>query len=367
VVPRQLAPLLALCDGTRDGGGLRASLMVRHGIRLTVESIDQILQGLDEALLLDNARYAEAVEAAVDEYRAAPYRRPISAGESYPADAGELRAQLQGYLDQVSDDVSAPKTWRGLVSPHIDFARGGPVYARVWRCAEEMARAAELAVIVGTDHSGADGRITLTRQNYVTPYGTLPTAGSVVDRIAQAIGPEMAYADELHHRSEHSIELAAVWLHHMREGKACQLVPILCGSYRRFLRGAASPEHAVETVALVDALRDATRGRQVLVVAAADLSHVGPAFGGSTVDFAVRARVKAADDEVISNTCAGDAGGVFRSIKANAGRYNVCGLAPIYLVLRTLAPVIGERVGYDMCPADEAGTSFVSICGVALE
>jgi AmmeMemoRadiSam system protein B len=367
VLPRRLAPLLALCDGTRDGSGLRASLMVRHGVRLTTESIDQILQGLDEALLFDNARFAEAVEAAVDEYRAAPYRRPISAGASYPAEAGELRAMLQGYLDQVSNDVSAPKTWRGLVSPHIDFARGGPVYARVWKRVEEMARAAELAVIVGTDHSGADGRITLTRQHYATPYGTLPTAGNVVERIAQAIGSETAYADELHHRGEHSIELAAVWLHHMREGKACQVVPILCGSYGRFLRGADSPEHAPEIAALVGALRDATRGRQVLFVAAADLSHVGPAFGGSPADFASRARVQAADDEFISNTCAGDAGGAFRSIKAHAGRYNVCGLAPIYLVLRTLAPVGGERVAYDLCPADEAGASLVTICGVAFE
>ena len=366
MLPRRLAPLLALCDGTRDGNGLRASLMIRHGLRLTTESVDQILQGLDEALLLDNARYAEALEEAVEAYRAQPHREPVSAGASYPADAGELRAVLEAYLDEVSGSSRAPAGWRGLVSPHIDFGRGGPVYARVWNRVKDLATAADLAVIVGTDHNGADARVTLTRQHYATPYGTLPTAVGIVEAVAQAVGPEMAFADELHHRGEHSIELAAVWLHHMRDGAPCDLVPVLCGSFGRFLQGEASPQHAPEIASVVNALRDATKGRQVMFVAAADLAHVGPAFGGGPVDFAGRARVQAADDELVARTCAGDAEGVFRSIKSNAGRFNVCGLAPIYLVLRAMAPASGERVAYELCPADDRGSSFVSICGVAL-
>ncbi|MGD1995059.1 MAG: hypothetical protein PVI59_17850, partial [Anaerolineae bacterium] len=45
-------------------------------------------------------------------------------------------------------------------------------------------------------------------------------------------------------------------------------------------------------------------------------------------------------------------------------QYNVCGLPPIYLMLRALGSVTGELVAYDQCPADEEGTSLVSICGV---
>ena len=36
-LPRELAPLLALCDGTRDLAGLRAALMVRFGVRVSLE------------------------------------------------------------------------------------------------------------------------------------------------------------------------------------------------------------------------------------------------------------------------------------------------------------------------------------------
>ena len=74
--------------------------------------------------------------------------------------------------------------------------------------------AADLAIIFGTDHSGGLGKVTPTRQSYATPYGVLPTANGIVDRLADALGEEEAFAEELHHRKEHSIELASVWLHH---------------------------------------------------------------------------------------------------------------------------------------------------------
>jgi AmmeMemoRadiSam system protein B len=366
VLPQRLAPLLMLCDGTRDSGGLRASLMVRHGIRVSTDMIDQILGALDEALLLDNGRFAEALERAVTEFRSAPFRAPVSAGHSYPASADELRTVLQQYVDGVEPFDAGPMAWRGLISPHIDFTRGGPVYARVWKRAEDAVREATVAVIIGTDHSGGAGRVTLTRQHYATPYGTLPTACDIVDGLAAAIGPELAFADELNHRSEHSIELAAVWLHHMRGGKPCELVPILYGSFGRFVAGEADPGGDDAMSGLVEALRVSTGGREVLVVAAADLAHVGPAFGGAPVDMAGRARLQAADDQIIERTCAGDAEGFFQAIKSRGDRYNVCGLPPIYLALRALAPVSGELVAYDRCPADERGTSLVTICGVAL-
>jgi hypothetical protein len=76
--------------------------------------------------------------------------------------------------------------------------------------------------------------------------------------------------------------------------------------------------------------------------------------------------VEAADSEIIDATCAGDAGAVVDSVKSRGGRFNVCGVAPIYFVLRALAPTRGEKLAYAMCPADDASTSFVSICGVAL-
>jgi AmmeMemoRadiSam system protein B len=370
IIPQQLAPVLALCDGTRENASaVSASLAVRYGVRLSPGAIEQLLSALDEACLLDNAHFIQARDRALAEYRQAPFRTPGLAGQSYPANADELHNLLQGYLDAVDDgDDStglAPRVG-GLVSPHIDYARGGPVYARVWKRAADMVQAADLAVVLGTDHYGGDKQLTLTRQHYATPYGVLPTARDVVEALAEAMGAEAAFAGELDHRSEHSIELAAVWLHHIRQRQPCELVPILCGSFGPFIRGEADIERDPVIGALSGAFQQATAGRRVVVIAAGDLSHVGPVFGGQPLGLVGRARLQAADDELIERMCHGDADGFLVAVQRTSDRNNVCGVPPIYLALRMLGAAQGERVAYDRCPADENGTSVVSICGIVL-
>lgn len=364
IIPQHLAPLLALCDGTRDASGLRASLEVRHGVRIGPDVLEQLLAALDEALLLDNDRFAQASERAYAEYREASFRQPIGAGQSYPADAGELRRLLDDYLEDTPHGHHQLDGGRGLVSPHIDYARGGPVYAAVWKHATEIAKGADLVVLLGTDHFGDAGLVTLTYQHYATPYGILPTAQEIVDALAQAIGTDEAFAGELSHRTEHAIELAAVWLHHVRGEEPCELVPILCGSFGHLVAGDSQPEAQPAIKELVSILIGVAAERRLLVVAAADLSHVGPAFGGIPHGLVERARLQTADDELIERICAGDAAGFFAAIKREKDRRNVCGLPPIYTALQLLKPTQGALVAYDRCPADQNGTSLVSICGI---
>jgi AmmeMemoRadiSam system protein B len=369
LVPQLLAPALTLCDGTReDANALSIALEIRFGLRIEPSFIDQFLVALDEALLLDNDRFAQAKERALAEYRRSPFRPPALAGRSYPADANELRRLLASYMDQAADVSSLPPSSevRGLVSPHIDYERGGTVYARVWKRAQEMVREAELVVLLGTDHYGGDSLITLTRQNYATPFGVLPTARELVELAAKAIGEEVAFAGELNHRGEHSIELAAVWLHYIREGKSVELLPVLCGSFHRSTCGDADPQDDPAIKGLLEVLKKSIEGRRAIVVAAADLSHVGPAFGGPPIDLSGRARLKEADGELIDRICAGDAQGFLAAIKRSEDRNNVCGVSPIYLALKAIERAQGEQVAYDRCPADENNTSLVSICGVVL-
>jgi AmmeMemoRadiSam system protein B len=373
VIPQQLAPILGLMDGTRNVNELRASLMIRAGLRVSNGELEQIIKQLDEALLLHNERFLGACELALTHYRKAQYRRPTSAGASYPSDPDELAAMLDSFLDNLPEppldgQEALPFLSRGVISPHIDYERGGTVYAQVWAKAAEAVRIADVAVIFGTDHNGGDGMLTLTRQHYATPYGVLPTAADVVDAVADAIGPELAFEEELHHISEHSIELAAVWLHHIRNREPIQLVPILCGSFQQYISTPFEPATDPTFQLALDALNEALKGKKVLIVAAADLAHMGPAFGDSVpVDFAGRARMLASDDALIQSICAGDAEAFFRQIEAEDDRRNVCGLAPIYLMLRLLGETTGQRAGYERCLADQKGTSWVSVCGVVLK
>jgi AmmeMemoRadiSam system protein B len=364
IVPQALGPALAMCDGTRDGRAICEAYRVRFGAWLDLEVIDGLLAALDEALLLDNARFAEARDRTLAAYRAAPFRPLAHAGAVYPAAPDELQAMLRAYLDEV--DAAPVTTGRGIFSPHIDYARGGAVYAAVWKRAAALARAADLVVLLATDHYGEEASLTLTRQHYATPLGVLPTAQGVVDEVARAIGEARAFAGELRNLAEHSIELVAVWLHGVREGRPVELVPILCGGFGPYVRGEADPAVDATIASALGALVRATAGRNVLYVVSGDLAHVGPAFGGRALTPAARARIRADDEALIGALCAGDAAEFIGLAQRTGDRNNVCGLPPGYLALRALGPGTGTLAGYAHCPADDTGTSLVSVCGAVL-
>lgn len=371
-LPATLAPILGFCDGTRDVERLRAAFLLHSGIDLSTQVIERILGQLDEALLLESPTAIAAQQAALNAYRSAPYREPHLAGKAYPAEPDALTEMLRQFSEPCSDQAQQEEVTdskgavRGLVSPHIDFARGGHVYARVWQEASESIREAEVVVIFGTDHMGDQGKLTLTRQSYSTPWGVLPTDTSIVDVVAEAIGHDEAFEDELNHRSEHSIELASIWLHYTRNGNACRVVPILCGSFHHFVAGVADPADSRLGVALA-ALREAIRGKRTVVIAAADLAHVGPAFGDTTPFGPVeKAMVSVADRQILSAVEQGSADEFFRRLREEGDRRRVCGLPPIYMALRLLGSSIGHTVEYAQCPADANGGSLVSIAGVVL-
>jgi AmmeMemoRadiSam system protein B len=369
-IPRPLAPLLGLMDGSRDEAELEAALRVRTGVRLAPGLLAKLLADLDEVYLLDNERFAAAKAEAVCAYRAAPSRALTTLdGSGAAADPAQATAQLQGYVDALppASPAASDRPIRGLVCPHIDYSRGAAVYAEVWRAAAQAAREAELVIAFGTDHQGDDGTLTLTRQSYATPWGVLPTDGPAVDALAAALGEEAAFADELHHRGEHSIELAAIWLHFIRGGEPVRLLPILCGSFACFVAGQRDPATHQPFAAVLNVLRGVMASRRALVLAAADLAHVGPAFGDPYgLDFVARAQVRSADERLLTAIYAGDAAAFFGQIQAEGDRRHVCGLPPIYLAVRLLGETSGEPAGYALCPADPQGMSWVSVAGAIL-
>lgn len=379
LVPRALQPILMLCDGTReDPAELSASAAIRFGVRVPTDQVRQMLVALDNALLLENDRAAQARAEALAAYRDAPARplrlaANVSAGgadwlrqrfDTYDTSTVPASPQQEGAASDQPLWPPAPSAVRGLLSPHIDYQRGGPVYAAVWRRAAEAVRSADLVLILGTNHNGGEHLLALTRQHYATPFGVLETDVDVVDRLAAAVGEESAFAGELYHRAEHAVELAVNWLHYMRDGQPCPVVPVLCGSFRRFILDGDDPGDEPLLTTFIDVFHDATAGRRVLVVAAGDLAHVGPAFGGAPLTPEGRVQVKAADAALLSAMADGDADGFLAEMRRVGNRNNVCGVPPIYLALRLLAPVQGRTVAYDLCTADTADTSAVSIGGL---
>ena len=365
LVPGSLTLLLTLMDGTRDIGTLGAGYQLRTGRYLDKSILEHFISDLDEALYLTNERFDNAYKATLEDYRSAPSRAPILAGKCYPPNKEELENYLAQYFDQVEDNEQQYKgDIKGLISPHIDFPRGGLTYARVWSKARAAIKQADLIIILGTDHNTDDGRITLTHQNYETPWGMLPTDQDAVNQLANNIG-QGAFDCELNHRIEHSIEAAIIWLHYLTRDKPCRVLPIICGSFTSFIERNEEPKRTPHIASAIDILRSITGTRKTIVVAAADLAHEGPAFGDYlSIDLAEKARMARKDRELIDIIIRGNADDFFTEINNEKDRRHVCGAPPIYIALSSLSGIKGESVSYEQCPASEDGTSFVSICGV---
>lgn len=368
-LPPVVAQLLAYVDGKHDVHQIRRALSRDLGEEVPAGVIEDTLAQLDEAFLLENERSRQARDRILQSFRRQGQRPPALAGISYPADVKELEALFREYE---AGDNTSENGWRGraVISPHIDYQRGGPVYARVWRRAAPAVAEADLVLIFGTDHNGGPGTITLTELPYATPFGRLPAAPEIVRPLAQAIGSDEAFDLELNHRAEHSVELSAVWLHYIcrQIGRPPPpVVPILCGSFYHFVSNGHHPAQDERLDAFLETLKRVTDGKRILAVASVDLAHVGPVFGDPVpFDDARRTQLAQSDRSLIAAINHGDFDRFYDEISAVQDRNRICGFSSTYLMLRYLEQTRGVEVAYDQCPADEQGASWVSICGVLL-
>lgn len=368
LVPQYFGGVLALADGRHTLPELLAQAQQRYHAPVAQAEVEEMFALLEEAGYLEGERFRSLYGQEVAAWRAQSHRPPALAGAGYPAQPQQLHHHLQQLLD-ASDAEELPAEaldWsRGvaLLSPHIDYPRGGSVYASAWKRMGAAVRAAEVAVILATDHKG-DDPFTFTTLDYATPYGVLPTDARLRDALTQEVGEEAAFAGELRHRNEHSIELVVNWLHHLR-GAALPIVPVLVGSLHRFVRNGGDPSGDTLLNRVIETIRAEMQVRKVLVVASGDLAHVGPAFGGASLDASGKDALRAQDFRLLQAMAQGDAEAFFSEIRSVRDRNNVCGVAPIYLTMRCAEGVSGVLTGYNVTPADEAFTSVVSIAGVA--
>ncbi len=372
ILPLPLAQILSFFDGRYTISAIHTLLCQAVGADMDIRLITDLVDALDDAYLLENGRSHQALQEKRAAYRAQPYRPPVHAGGSYPADPDELAAFLNAFSE--GDMLDEEPAWNGraIVSPHIDYQRGGAVYSKVWRRAKTAVLEADLIIMLGTDHKGSAGTFTLTRLPYATPYGIIPTDLALIDALETAVGTDI-YAEELHHREEHSIELSAVWLHHIYREAGVDpkpMIPILCGSFHGFIADDRMPDQDEFLMTAVDALQKATVDKKVLVVASVDFAHVGPAFDqpNRLMDEAARAAVTAFDEQLITAVNRGDDADFYHSIAAIGDENNICGYSSLYLMLRYLKEGSnGQQVAYQHCPADEKNESIVSIAGLLLE
>ena len=190
-------------------------------------------------------------------------RYPAVAGAFYEGAKPALLRQIErcytsplgpGGLPQPRE---GPRRLVGLVCPHAGYQYSGPVAAHSYAAlAADGVRASY--VVLGPNHYGAGAPLATTHHDWETPLGPVPIERDLLEAVLKAPIED----DVAAHRHEHSIEVQLPFLQHLRP--ALRFVPI-CMAFQEY-------ELAAEVGELV---ASAVKGRDALVVASSDFSHVG--------------------------------------------------------------------------------------------
>ncbi len=377
-------------DGRHTLEDLRRGFRERYGDAPPPEAIHDLIRRLDDAAMLETPVFEERRRAQHESFRDAAVRVPSHSGAAYPEEPEKAAEAMTGFFHDAREMEETgdrpPGVLRGLVAPHIDLRVGGPCSALAYRLLDD-APEVETVVVLGTSHACPHPAWIVTDKPFETPLGTVPVDEEAVRRLSAAASssPEDLYL----HRKEHSIEFQALFLaEFIRRGRPLRMVPVLCGSIRGESQpsadgaaagsglvlpdGSPAPASApplptppsVETDTFMRELRALIeeRGNRILVLAGADLAHVGPRFGdpGALNDEGL-SYLETQDRNTLALVAAGDAEGFFDAVVADGDPRRICGLTPVYGLLAALPGARGKVLCYEQANDPSGTVSYASV------
>lgn len=370
------ALIVRLLDGTNTILDIQTTMTRAGGTIFPSDKIREVIRVLDDCYFLDNDRFADHKRRREESFTQLTYRPSAMAGKSYPADPEELRALLDEYFSQPDPagilSSAGAEPVLGVVSPHIDFSRGGPTYVPAYRALQKST--AQTFVILGISHAGGDTPLIPTRKDFETPLGMAETDRDVLDRMERKLrgrpGWERMYAAEYSHAHEHSIEFQTVFLQYimstLRPSRPYRILPILCAfSHEEVQREA--PDRSGPIFSFLDALSAslAECGRSVAYIAGVDFAHVGSQFGDTDpIQGKDLSLLKDHDEQMMALLCAGGAIEFHKFIHDESNQQRVCGYPALYTLLSILPPdaaTAGRVLKYGQWPDPNGTVTFGSL------
>lgn len=210
-------------------------------------------------------------------------RQPAVAGQFYPGDGTELRADLAALV--------VPATPRekvlGIIAPHAGYMYSGAVAGELYGRIEIPST----VVVLGPNHNGIGAHSALYPDGeWLTPLGTV----AINDRLARLVikhAPQVE-EDSIAHHYEHSLEVQVPFLQHVRPDVT--IVP-LCLGFGDFARSSSLG------LGIARAIRE--YGEDTLIVASSDMTHYEPAAAAREKDEQAIGEVMALNPEGLVQLC----------------------------------------------------------------
>ncbi len=337
-----LLVFLEMADGNTTLGEMAQKLTMASGQIIPVGIFEDVARQLDEALLLQTEKFVEALKKKHEDYMQSP-KRPYTVFRAEGADRLAFMKELgEEFRRHRMSKLSPPEHLElpgnaviGILSPHIDYNRGGEAYAWAYQALKEHGTNAKTYIILGTSHRPLMNPFAATRKNYDTPFGEIETDQALLDEIIAEYGDGLL-ADEYSHAQEHTVELEAIYLKKTIEDREFKIVPILVGSVDELLEGEEQPNQEEEVAKFCAAIRKVIEkhGDDVAIIGGVDFSHCGPEFGQEELNEPEREKeIEKNDRSALEAIESGDSSKFFDCFRPELNNQNVCSIAPIYVMM----------------------------------
>jgi len=208
-------------------------------------------------------------------------RNPVVAGQFYPASPSQLKAMIEGLVDEkaVKEDVI------GAVSPHAGYMYSGAVAGAVM----SRIKLKDTAIIMGPNHTGMGKPLSImTEGDWSTPLGKV----KIDSELAKRILASSAYLqeDSAAHQFEHSLEVQVPFLQYFQSD--IKIVPIVLS----FATGSIYKQIGRE---IAQAIKDLNR--EVVIIASSDMTHYEPQESAQKKDNqAIAAILELSEDKLLA-------------------------------------------------------------------
>jgi MEMO1 family protein len=361
--------IASLLNGRESLRDIQTAFFRQFGEIIYLEKIQELVQALDERRFLDSDSFREFRSRTMEDFRLKEYRPATHAGNAYDRDPERLRQQMDGFFEHPDGVGSAQQLAgvgkiRGLIAPHIDFQRGGPVYSWAYGALRDSP-AHDVYVIFGTSHTPLPQPFCLTMKKFQTPLGDVPTDRDMARQLIKKSHFDLLEG-EWAQRSEHSIEFQTVFLKYLFPDRPFAILPVLCGNIlhdRANQSEPVVPSQVSEFLSMLKAITSGT-GKRVCFIAGADLAHMGPRFGDpAVVNPDMLSWLQAMDLNTLGKVERMEGTAFLEEIAEERDRRRICGLAPIYSMLEVCGAGSGKLLRYGQA-ADPEGTQVVSFASM---
>ena len=345
--------LIARMDGRHSMLDLRELYERETGLEVYAVDIEGMLRELDEARFLENERFRDLYKNLLNEFVVSKVRKSACAGSIYSEDVEVLRDDLDILIREAPRPESEGRIGnvmrrapRGVIAPHMDFSRAAKCYGQVYRELRERYNRPDVVIILGTAHGRMRHRFAVCEKDFAVSGGVVRCNREVTKKILAATAPVADFSEDVFmHRSEHSIELQAVWLDYIWPG--IEIVPILTGEMNEYIREPERVAADSEIASMVSAIRGIMGECRVMLLASADLSHVGRRFGDDRdIDIGFISETEVADRNYLREVVSGRCDRALRILAEHGDRYHICGTGCIYVLGALLPEVRGQLLGY---------------------